>query len=130
MGYRCVFDSRPTVRAALTCEGGLKRDFCIRDGVSQLVLKRALIAGIPGQDGSYLAELQLAKGHEVWRLIRRSSSFNTERIEHCYRKSHEEQMNLKPHTANLGDASSVENILSRGTSPTRSTIGPPCHERS
>lgn len=47
--------------------------------------KRALISGVTGQDGSYLAELLLAKGYEVHGLIRRSSSFNTGRIEHIYR---------------------------------------------
>lgn len=52
-------------------------------------IKRALITGITGQDGSYLAELLLAKGYEVHGLIRRSSSFNTSRIDHLYRDRHE-----------------------------------------
>jgi GDPmannose 4,6-dehydratase len=51
--------------------------------------KRALITGITGQDGSYLAELLLEKGYEVHGLIRRSSSFNTGRIDHIYRDRHE-----------------------------------------
>ncbi len=51
--------------------------------------KRALITGITGQDGSYLAELLLAKGYEVHGIIRRSSSFNTSRIDHMYRDRHE-----------------------------------------
>jgi GDPmannose 4,6-dehydratase len=51
--------------------------------------KRALITGITGQDGSYLAELLLNKGYEVHGLIRRSSSFNTGRIDHIYRDRHE-----------------------------------------
>lgn len=51
--------------------------------------KRALITGITGQDGSYLAELLLAKGYEVHGIIRRSSSFNTSRIDHIYRDRHE-----------------------------------------
>ena len=51
--------------------------------------KKALITGITGQDGSYLAELLLDKGYEVHGLIRRSSTFNTERIEHLYRDPHE-----------------------------------------
>ena len=51
--------------------------------------KRALITGITGQDGSYLAELLLAKGYEVHGIIRRSSSFNTSRIDHLYRDRHE-----------------------------------------
>jgi GDPmannose 4,6-dehydratase len=51
--------------------------------------KRALITGITGQDGSYLAELLLEKGYEVHGIIRRSSSFNTSRIDHLYRDRHE-----------------------------------------
>ena len=51
--------------------------------------KRALLTGITGQDGSYLAELLLAKGYEVHGIIRRSSSFNTARIDHLYRDRHE-----------------------------------------
>lgn len=51
--------------------------------------KRALITGITGQDGSYLAELLLEKGYEVHGLIRRSSTFNTSRIDHLYRDRHE-----------------------------------------
>jgi GDPmannose 4,6-dehydratase len=51
--------------------------------------KRALITGITGQDGSYLAELLLEKGYEVHGIIRRSSSFNTARIDHIYRDRHE-----------------------------------------
>lgn len=51
--------------------------------------KRALITGITGQDGSYLAELLLTKGYQVHGIIRRSSSFNTSRIDHIYRDRHE-----------------------------------------
>lgn len=51
--------------------------------------KRALLTGITGQDGSYLAELLLKKGYEVHGIIRRSSSFNTARIDHIYRDRHE-----------------------------------------
>ena len=56
--------------------------------------KRALITGITGQDGSYLAELLLEKGYEVHGIIRRSSSFNTGRIDHIYRDRHEARQNL------------------------------------
>ena len=52
-------------------------------------MKRALVTGITGQDGSYLAELLLDKGYEVHGLIRRSSTFNTSRIEHLYTDPHE-----------------------------------------
>jgi GDPmannose 4,6-dehydratase len=52
-------------------------------------VKRALVTGITGQDGSYLAELLLSKGYEVHGIIRRSSTFNTSRIDHLYRDRHE-----------------------------------------
>ena len=67
----------------------------VEDGVSDLQLtdrsgkKRALLTGITGQDGSYLAELLLEKGYEVHGIIRRSSTFNTSRIDHIYRDRHE-----------------------------------------
>ena len=57
-------------------------------------MKRALITGVTGQDGSYLAELLLNKGYEVHGLIRRSSTFNTSRIEHLYKDPHEKGNNL------------------------------------
>ena len=57
-------------------------------------MKRALITGITGQDGSYLAEFLLAKGYEVHGLIRRASTFNTERIDHIYRDHHDPNARL------------------------------------
>ena len=57
--------------------------------------KRALITGITGQDGAYLAELLLSKGYEVFGIIRRSSSFNTTRIDHIYQDPHEKNVKLK-----------------------------------
>ncbi|MRG92552.1 GDP-mannose 4,6-dehydratase [Polyangium spumosum] len=74
-------------------------------------MKRALITGITGQDGSYLAELLLAKGYEVHGVIRRSSSFNTERIDHLYRDPHERGVRLFLHHGDLNDASSLQSIL-------------------
>ncbi|MGZ8676784.1 MAG: GDP-mannose 4,6-dehydratase, partial [Solirubrobacterales bacterium] len=59
--------------------------------------KRALVTGISGQDGSYLAELLLDKGYEVHGIVRRSSSFNTERIDHLYQDPHEEGTRLFTH---------------------------------
>jgi GDPmannose 4,6-dehydratase len=59
----------------------------LRKGVE--VMKRALITGVTGQDGSYLAELLLGKGYEVHGVIRRSSTFNTSRIDHLYKDPHE-----------------------------------------
>ena len=74
-------------------------------------MKKALITGITGQDGSYLAELLLGKGHEVHGIIRRSSSFNTERIEHLYRDPHESDARVRLHYGDLNDSSSLQAIL-------------------
>ncbi len=80
-------------------------------------MKRALITGITGQDGSYLAEFLLEKGYEVHGVKRRSSSFNTGRIDHLYRDEHEESaQRLYMHFADLSDAASVFTIL-RGIQP-------------
>ncbi|HCE45362.1 MAG TPA: GDP-mannose 4,6-dehydratase [Lentisphaeria bacterium] len=73
-------------------------------------MKKALITGITGQDGSYLAELLLSKGYEVHGVIRRSSSFNTERIDHIYKDPHEKP-NLKLLYGDLNDSSSLAEIL-------------------
>ena len=73
--------------------------------------KKALITGITGQDGSYLAELLLAKGYEVHGMIRRSCSFNTGRIEHLYQDPHEDRPRLFLHYGDLTDASSLNQIL-------------------
>ena len=78
--------------------------------------KRALITGITGQDGSFLAELLLDKGYEVYGLIRRSSSFNTERIDHLYKDPHEPDNRLHLFYGDLNDSSSLNNIL-RNTQP-------------
>src|SRR5260370_12709003 len=74
-------------------------------------MKRALITGITGQDGSYLAELLLEKEYEVHGIIRRSSSFNTERIDHLYQDPHTPGVRLKLHYADLNDASSLNTLL-------------------
>ncbi len=73
-------------------------------------MKKALITGITGQDGSYLAELLLSKGYEVHGIIRRSSSFNTERIDHLYKDPHE-KTRLKLLYGDLNDSSSLAEIL-------------------
>ena len=74
-------------------------------------MKKALITGITGQDGSYLTELLLDKGYKVYGLIRRSSSFNTERISHLYQDIHEEDLKLKLIYADLSDGSNIDIIL-------------------
>jgi len=74
-------------------------------------VKKALITGITGQDGSYLAEQLLEKGYEVHGLIRRSSSFNTERIDQLYRDPHEEQVKLKLHHGDLSESSRLVRLI-------------------
>jgi GDPmannose 4,6-dehydratase len=75
-------------------------------------MRRALITGITGQDGSYLAEFLLEKGYEVHGLKRRSSSFNTERVDHLYEDFHEAGARLFLHYADLTDAGCLTSILS------------------
>jgi len=74
--------------------------------------KRALITGITGQDGSYLAELLLAKGYEVHGIKRRASSLNTQRIDHIYQDPHADHARLHLHYGDLTDASNLTRILS------------------
>jgi GDPmannose 4,6-dehydratase len=76
-------------------------------------VKKALITGITGQDGSYLAELLLEKGYEVHGIIRRSSSFNTQRIDHIYQDPHTPGCRLFLHFADLNDASSLNFLLKK-----------------
>jgi GDPmannose 4,6-dehydratase len=73
--------------------------------------KRALITGITGQDGSYLSELLLEKGYEVHGIIRRSSSFNTDRIDHIYVDPHSENAKLFLHYGDLTDGTTLRRIL-------------------
>ena len=74
-------------------------------------MPKALITGVTGQDGSYLAELLLAKGYEVHGIIRRTSSFSTARIEHIYEDTHEPDARLRLHYGDLNDASSLQRVL-------------------
>ena len=73
--------------------------------------KCALITGITGQDGSYLAELLLKKGYEVHGIKRRASSFNTSRIDHLYQDPHEENVRLKLHYGDMTDATNLIRIV-------------------
>ena len=74
--------------------------------------KKALITGITGQDGSYLAEFLLAKGYEVHGIKRRASSFNTQRIDHIYEDPHSNHAHLKLHYGDLSDTSNLTRIIS------------------
>ena len=74
-------------------------------------MKKALITGITGQDGSYLAELLLEKGYEVHGIKRRSSLFNTERVDHIYEDPHVENARFKLHYGDLSDSSNLIRIM-------------------
>ena len=75
-------------------------------------MKKALVTGITGQDGSYLTELLISKGYMVHGIIRRSSSFNTARIDHIYRDLHEGEVRMKLKYGDLTDGSYISNIIS------------------
>src|SRR3989338_343230 len=74
-------------------------------------MRKALITGITGQDGSYLAEFLLKKGYEVYGIIRRASQFNTNRIDYLYQDPHEKNVRLKLVYGDLNDASSLNHIV-------------------
>src|SRR5688572_13643249 len=74
-------------------------------------MKKALITGITGQDGSYLAEFLLEKGYEVHGVIRRASTFNTDRIDHLYRDPHEQGARLFLHHGDLTDGAALRRIV-------------------
>jgi GDPmannose 4,6-dehydratase len=74
-------------------------------------MKKALITGITGQDGSYLAELLLEKGYEVHGIVRRSSSFNTGRLEHLYKDRHDQGSKLYFHYGDMSDASNLNRLF-------------------
>lgn len=74
-------------------------------------MKKALITGITGQDGAYLAELLLKKGYEVHGIKRRSSLFNTDRIDHLYQDPHEKNVRLKLHYGDLSDSANIIRII-------------------
>jgi GDPmannose 4,6-dehydratase len=76
-------------------------------------MKKALVTGISGQDGSYLAELLLAKGYEVHGIVRRSSSFNTERLDGIYQDPHVPDYRLRLHYGDLEDGSSLANLVKK-----------------
>ena len=78
-----------------------------------LHLKKALITGITGQDGSYLAELLLAKGYEVHGVIRRASTFNTQRIDHLYLDPHNPEARMFLHYGDLSDGSRLSSLLAQ-----------------
>ena len=74
-------------------------------------MKKALVTGITGQDGSYLAELLLEKGYEVHGIVRRASTFNTDRLEHIYKDPLVDNTNLYLHYGDLADAVQLVKLL-------------------
>jgi GDPmannose 4,6-dehydratase len=74
-------------------------------------VKRALVTGVTGQDGAYLSELLLSKGYEVHGVKRRSSSFNSARIDHLYQDPHEEDVRFQLHYGDMTDATNLIRVV-------------------
>ena len=74
-------------------------------------MKKALITGVTGQDGAYLAELLLSKGYEVHGIKRRTSLFNTDRIDHLYKDLHEDNVKFQLHYGDLTDSTNLIRII-------------------
>ena len=88
-----------------------RSEFSMTSSITPTPYKTALITGITGQDGSYLAELLLEKGYEVHGIKRRASSFNTSRIDHLYQDPHEDDPRLVLHYGDLTDSSNLIRII-------------------
>jgi GDPmannose 4,6-dehydratase len=84
-------------------------------------MKKALITGVTGQDGAYLAELLLNKGYEVHGIKRRTSLFNTDRIDHLYQDPHEQDRHFILHHSDLTDSSSLVRVIQQAL-PCRCTV--------
>src|SRR5829696_3311677 len=76
-------------------------------------MKRALISGITGQDGSFLAELLLSKGYEVHGIVRRASTFNTDRLDAIYSDPHEQGTRIYLHYGDVGDGTGLRRIINK-----------------
>ena len=87
--------------------------------------KKALLTGITGQDGSYLSELLISKGYEVHGIIRRTSTFNTDRIDHVYVDPHNEDAKLFLHYGDLTDGTTLRRILEEVQPVEIYNLGPP-----
>lgn len=90
-------------------------------------MKKALISGITGQDGSYLAELLLGKGYEVHGIVRRASTFNTDRIDHVYRDPHESGVRMFLHYGDLADATGLRAVLEKASPDEVYNLGAQSH---
>src|SRR3989344_1707172 len=91
--------------------------------------KKALIIGITGQDGSYLAEFLLTKGYEVHGMVRRSSSFNTERLEEIYEDPHVDNRHLILHYGDLSDSNSINSMINKSRPDEIYNLGAQSHVR-
>ena len=95
---------------------GIKKEFDCRRSEGQErtgLVKKALITGVTGQDGSYLAELLLARGYEIHGIIRRASTFNTGRIDHLYADPHINRVRLFLHYRDIADSTNLIKLLYR-----------------
>src|SRR5687767_8531725 len=92
-------------------------------------MKKALITGITGQDGSYLTELLLNKGYEVHGIIRRASVFNTDRIDHIYSDPHDSQARLFLHYGDLTDGTGIRHVLEQTQPDEIYNLGAQSHVR-
>jgi GDPmannose 4,6-dehydratase len=92
--------------------------------------KSALITGVTGQDGSYLAELLIGKGYHVHGIVRRASNFNTQRIDHLYRDRHESDVSLHLHYGDLLDAAGLRRVLSDAQPDEVYNLGAQSHVRT
>src|ERR1700674_137348 len=81
--------------------------------VSRKTSRKAFISGITGQDGSYLAEFLLAKGYQVHGIIRRTSTFNTDRLDHIYSDPHEREVALHLHYGDLANAARLSRLINQ-----------------
>src|SRR5205814_3957925 len=95
----------------------LKRSFNVANTHFFYFMKKALLTGVTGQDGAYLAEFLLNKGYEVHGIKRRSSLFNTNRVEHLYQDPHETNVRFKLHYGDLTDSTNIIRIIQE-TQPT------------
>jgi GDPmannose 4,6-dehydratase len=91
----------------------MRSETVVKNTAKSSTVRRALITGITGQDGSYLAEFLLDKGYEVHGLIRRASTFNTDRIDHLYQDPHEKKVPLFLHYADLCDANGLAKVVNQ-----------------
>ncbi len=92
-------------------------------------MKKAVITGVTGQDGSYLAELLLAKGYEVHGIVRRASTFNTARIDHLYQDPHEKGARLKLHFGDLSDGNGLLEVVRKSEPDEVYNLGAQSHVR-